>query len=211
MKRLVASVSLALVLAAGSVAPAAAQATTPCRSSEGVTVVVDFGSLGGGVEQHCEEAGAGIDAARLFESNGFPLTYVQRHPAFVCRVSGVPADDPCVNTPPTDAYWGLWWADGESPEWRYSTTSAGSLAVSGGASVALAWNDRLPESPPGVPAPVHAAGSAASPTTVPDEPPDGETTQGDRAALPRWVAPAALAALLAAAGGVLLLRRRRST
>ena len=41
-----------------------------------------------------------------------PPTYDAASAGYVCRVSGKPADDPCVNTPPADAYWGLFWSDG---------------------------------------------------------------------------------------------------
>ncbi len=40
----------------------------------------------------------------------------------------MPADDPCVNTPPADAYWGLWWSDGTTGKWTYSSLGAASLA-----------------------------------------------------------------------------------
>ena len=54
----------------------------------------------------CDAGGAGKTAAAQFAAAGFALTRVQRQPGFVCRVEGKPAEDPCVNTPPTDAYWG---------------------------------------------------------------------------------------------------------
>ena len=73
----------------------------------------------------CAPDGGGRTADRLLKDTGHALTYVQRFPAFVCRIDGVPADDPCVNTPPADAYWGLWWSDGESGEWSYSSLGRG--------------------------------------------------------------------------------------
>ncbi|MDX6371065.1 MAG: hypothetical protein QOD98_53, partial [Nocardioidaceae bacterium] len=103
-----ATAAAGLGLVATSSAPASAAA---CSGATGVTVVVDHGSLGGGVEQVCNAGGGGEDAVSLFTGAGFALTYVQRQPGFVCRINGQPASDPCVNTPPSDAYWGLWWSD----------------------------------------------------------------------------------------------------
>lgn len=124
-----------------SAAPAAAvEPAAVCPGVSGVTVVVDFHELGGGVQQVCEPEGGGRSADRLFPAAGYPLTFVQRFPGFVCRVSGLPADDPCVNTPPAEAYWGLWWADGESGEWKYSSVGVGSLTIPAGGYVALSWN-----------------------------------------------------------------------
>ena len=156
---------MALVVAAAAtavvppvvLAPAAQAAA--CTSGQGVTVVVDFGSLGGGVQVACETDGGGRTASRLFPDAGHPLTYAQRQPGFVCRVSGVPASDPCVNTSPEDAYWGLWWSDGESGSWTYSSFGAGSLEVPDGGSVAFAWDDQPGQPRPGATPPVHRASS----------------------------------------------------
>ena len=104
-----AAVLAAAAYAAAPVPPASAAA---CSTGHGVTVVVDFHELGGGVQTGCVADGAGDTAAELFPAAGFSLSYVQRQPGFVCRVEGVPAEDPCVNTPPADAYWALYWSDG---------------------------------------------------------------------------------------------------
>ncbi|MGZ4456328.1 MAG: hypothetical protein ACXVGM_19035, partial [Oryzihumus sp.] len=101
-----------LVTAAVGLLPTAPAQAAACSTGSGVTVVVDFHELGGGVQQVCDAGGAGEDAATQFTESGFSLTRVQRQPGFVCRVDGAPSSDPCQNTPPADAYWGLWWSDG---------------------------------------------------------------------------------------------------
>jgi hypothetical protein len=121
------------------VAPAAASAEA-CPGSTGVTVVVEYGALGSGTSTGCAAEGGGQTADRLLKDTGHALTYVQRFPGFVCRVDGLPADDPCVNTPPADAYWGLWWSDGKTGEWSYSSLGAGSLAIPAGGYVAMVWD-----------------------------------------------------------------------
>ena len=74
------------------------------------------------------------NAARAFGNTGHGLTYAQRQPGFVCRVSGLPdpSRETCGNTPPTDAYWGLFWSDGQSGTWSYSSVGIGSLKVPAG-------------------------------------------------------------------------------
>jgi hypothetical protein len=170
--RLVAAVTL--TAATGLVhTPAPAQAAA-CGTDTGVTVVVDFHELGGGVQQVCDPGGGGDSAAELFPDNGYPLDYVQRQPGFVCRVSGKPADDPCVNTPPSDAYWGLWWSNGDSGSWTYSSEGAASLNIPDGGSVAFSWNGSSTKSPPGVAPATHD--DEASPTSSPA--PDGSGGDG---------------------------------
>jgi hypothetical protein len=151
----------ALVLAAP------AQAAT-CTDSGGVSVVVDFKSLGGGAQSLCDPDGGGQNAAALFTDNGYELTYAQRTPGFVCRVDGVPASDPCINTSPSNAYWGVWWSDGKKGKWTYSTLGVGSLTIPAGGSVALAWDDVEGQSTPGVAPPKTATATpSASPTVKP--------------------------------------------
>ena len=161
-----------------------AQAAT-CSTGHGVSVVVDHHQLGGGVSTVCDGGGGGHYADRLFEDNGFALTYVQRQPGFVCRVNGAPSDDPCVNTPPADAYWGLWWSDGKSGSWTYSSVGVGSLKVPDGGYVALSWNGGDGKAQPGVTPTAHAspapssspsASATQSPTPTPTRAPSSSPT-----------------------------------
>ncbi|MBC9734655.1 hypothetical protein IBJ60_15650, partial [Nocardioides sp. zg-578] len=161
-----------LVAAAGAVvAPAPAQAAA-CASAGGVTAVVDHNELGGGVQQVCVTGGGGDTAAAVFTAAGFPLTYAQRQPGFVCRVGGLPADDPCVNTSPTDAYWALYWSDGTNGSWAYSSAGAGSLTVPDGAYVAFSWQGSTTKSPPSAtPTPHRAPAASPSPQPAPSAQP----------------------------------------
>ncbi len=74
-------------------------AAAPCATAEGVSVVVDFNELGGGVQQVCLATAVGDQASDLFPAAGFPLTYAQRQPGFVCRVSRRPRGGPVRRTP----------------------------------------------------------------------------------------------------------------
>ncbi len=137
---LAAALGLVFLLGLQVVAPTPAQAAA-CGGATGVTVVADFNGLGGGVQGACVADGGGDKASSLFPVAGFPLTYAQRQPGFVCRVSGVPESDPCVNTSPADAYWGLWWSDGTNGRWTYSSLGVDSLRIPDGGSVAFSWDD----------------------------------------------------------------------
>jgi len=165
-----ARIAAAAVLAAAAYAgsPAAPATAAGCSTDHGVTVVVDFHELGGGVQTACIADGGGETAAQLFPAAGFPLTYVQRQPGFVCQVSGKPADSPCVNTPPADAYWGLFWSDGTSGSWTYATSGAGGQHVPDGGYVGFSWQGSDIRAAPGYrPAP-HPS---PSPTPTPDHDP----------------------------------------
>jgi hypothetical protein len=132
-----------------------------------VTLVVDFNELGGGTQVVCDAGGGGDTAASLFPANGFPLTYAQRQPGYVCRVSGVPTSDPCVNTSPADAYWGLWWSDGESGSWTYSSLGAGSLRIPDGGYVAFAWDQVDGQQRPSANPAAHPSQPTPTPTPTP--------------------------------------------
>jgi hypothetical protein len=161
------------VLASSSPASAA-----PCPGSSGVTVVVESNRLGADSSQSCVTDGSGRSADRLLEEAGHSLTYVQRFPGFVCQIDGLPADDPCVNTPPADAYWGLWWSDGKTGKWTYSSLGAGSLSIPAGGYVAMVWDgsagDVRPSADPAVhatPTPTPSATKKPSPTPTPTSTP----------------------------------------
>ncbi|GAB3769200.1 hypothetical protein FB382_002530 [Nocardioides ginsengisegetis] len=171
-------VAAVLVTAATGVIPAAPTQAAACSTASGVTVVVDFHELGGGVQQVCDAGGAGDDAATQFEDSGFALTRVQRQPGFVCRVNNAPSSDQesCVNTPPADAYWGLWWSDGTSGTWTYASQGVDSLTVPEGGYVALSWNGSSTKSPPGAAPTAHKTASP-TPSPSPSHQPTQQPTQ----------------------------------
>ncbi len=174
LRRLRTAAAVALLLGAAAVIGPPAEAT-PCPGASGVTVVVEFNGLGAGSAQACVSDGAGHTADRLLKEAGYGLDYVQRFPAFVCRIDGLPADDPCVNTPPADAYWGLWWSDGTTGKWVYSSLAAGSLSIPAGGYVAMVWDgstgDVRPSATPAVhPTPTPTPAPTPAPTPTPTKP-----------------------------------------
>jgi hypothetical protein len=181
VSRILARVAATVLVAAACAAlPTPAQAAT-CASSGGVSVVVDFHELGGGVRTACLPDGGGDRASDLFPAAGFPLEYVQRQPGFVCRVSGVPADNPCVSTPPANAYWSLWWSDGESGAWTYATSGASGLTVPDGGYVGFSWQGSSSRTPPGVapsahPDPEPTQQPSAHPTKQPSAQPSSSSS-----------------------------------
>lgn len=121
--------------------PAAADSER-CPAGTGVTVIVDYGALGGGVQIACDRGGAGDPVSEVSPRVGFPLSYVANEPGFVCAVAGKP--DPqasCGRTPPSNAYWGLFWSDGSPASWSYSSEGARSLKVPAGGSIGWRWQD----------------------------------------------------------------------
>ncbi|WP_141847469.1 hypothetical protein [Lapillicoccus jejuensis] len=120
---LVAGTSLVAGLAV-AVPAAPAEAAWACS---GVTVVVDFTAFGGGVQKKCDTAHP-TTGLKALQDVGYTLTGTQRYGlAFVCRINNKPskAQDPCVVTPPANAYWSYWKAPHKGA-WSYSSQGAGS-------------------------------------------------------------------------------------
>lgn len=111
----------------GYAAPGSATAETgsvgACSGNEGVTVVVDFGTLGGGVQTRCapEPVKSGFDA---LSRAGFAYEVIPG--GFLCRIDGKPSNRPCNRTPPPDYYWSYWLASEPGGAWTYSDLGAGS-------------------------------------------------------------------------------------
>jgi hypothetical protein len=125
MRRLVARLSATAAAAglatAGLVAGAVPAQAAACTGTSGVTVVVDFGSS---TSVRCAPGDPSSGLAAL-QAAGFSVKQVQRQPGFVCRIDGAPASDPCVNTPPANAYWAYFHA-ARGGSWSYSSLGAAS-------------------------------------------------------------------------------------
>jgi len=167
--RLLAAVLLGTVAGVvGVTAPAHAAA---CPPGTGVTVVVN-----GGVR--CDaDGGTGERASRNFADAGHTLSYASRSGGFVCRVDGAPADDPCTDASPADAYWALFWSDGTSGAWAYSSLGVGALRVPSGGAVAFVFQNSSTRRSPSVPAPVAAP---PPPRETAGSPDSGSTTAKPR-------------------------------
>jgi hypothetical protein len=164
------TVAVLVAAAAGVGAPGQAQAAA-CGTAHGVTVVVDFHQLGGGVQTACDPGGGGHHTSTQLTDVGHVLTYAQRQPGFVCRVDGSPSSDPCINTSPADAYWSLWWSDGKSGTWSYASSGVASLKVPAGGYVALSWQKGNAQARPGVSPKPHGVQPTSSPTSRPPSSP----------------------------------------
>ena len=170
-----------LVLALATPAPDATAASWTegaCPDRSGITVVVDLQGLRDEVLVRCAPAPveSGYDALTKV---GVDWTPTQRHPGFLCRIEGFPADDPCVTTPPPDAYWGYWRA-AYGGSWRYSqygpaTTSPAPGPVDGWAF--STGDDQPPRvAPPPPPAPAPSPSPSPTATPRPSPPPSPAPT-----------------------------------
>lgn len=98
----------------------------PCAPNTGVTVIVDFQTLrtAPGDEPVYVGCAPGEQASGFaaLQSAGFAPQGTERWgPAFVCRLLGLPSPgaEPCVNTPPANAYWS-YWKSRPGGQWAYS-------------------------------------------------------------------------------------------
>ena len=115
-------------------APAAAAGKEGhCTDDKGVTVVIDFQALGGGSIVRCATdftGGTGVDA---LHAAGISIEGTKRYgEGFICRIENRPTaseklpvkgkegyQEPCIDTPPSAAYWSYWHAD-NGGSWTYS-------------------------------------------------------------------------------------------
>ena len=160
-RRLVAGSAALLVAAAGLAVAAPAAEAAACSGSSGVTVVVDFGSLGGGVQTGCAGGDPASGLAAL-SAAGHGYTFVPRQFGLVCQIDARP--NPC-NGAPTTAYWSYWHAT-RGGSWSYATAGAGGYNPQPGTVEGWAFGagGRPGIAPPAAPAPPPPA---PKPTTKP--------------------------------------------
>jgi hypothetical protein len=122
LKRALVALAVSAATAGGlAVATAPAADAAACSGTSGVTVVVNFGSLGGGVVTACAP-GDPTSGLTALTGAGFTYAFVPRIPGFVCQINVKP--NPCNGAPAT-AYWSYWHAP-RGGAWTYSTSGAGS-------------------------------------------------------------------------------------
>jgi len=147
--------------------------TTPeaCLDNVGVTVVVDFHELGGGVNVRCAPGpvSSGLDA---LDKAGIVWESVRRFPGFVCRIAGLPGPDKeaCINTPPANAYWSYWVAQ-RGGVWCYISRGPGGRVPPPG--TVEGWSFVLGKTgadtpPPGIPPPAPIDGQPPTPLSASD-------------------------------------------
>jgi len=162
LHRLLGAAALLMGAAAPTVLSQAPVHAAGACTTQGVTVVVDFGALGGGVQRDC--ASSAGKAAALFAAAGHSLGRVQSQPSAVCSVDSKPAK-PCPQMPPANAYWGLFWTDGSTAKWTYASLGVDSLSVPAGGSVGFAWQSAAGTRAPAVSAAVTKAPTKPTKTT----------------------------------------------
>ena len=182
---------------ASGAATVAAQRDGACPTASGVTVMVDFRELGGGVHVRCA-TGAVNSGLEALQGAGIEYRTAVRFPGFVCRIADRPANDPCVDASPATAYWSYWVA-ARGGEWCYSNWGAGnrrpppgsvegwSFSLHRNASTAPPPGIAPPDAVPGTPASLPASDCdqrPSSPTTPAPTAPPGRSTAPDPTAAP---------------------------
>ncbi|MEU5551400.1 hypothetical protein ABZ738_16655 [Micromonospora sp. NPDC047793] len=162
--------------AVGAVPAQAAGRAGHCPDANGVTVVVDFKELGGGVVVRCAPGDQATGLAAL-KNAGFQIAGTLRWgEGFICRIEGKPstATEKCVDTPPASAYWSYWHApDGGS--WAYS--DRGVLNRKPPAGSFEGWSFSFNRSADNAPRPAVAPNRPAPPPrTTPAAPPPPRTS-----------------------------------
>lgn len=151
----------ALIAAGGIVGSAVPAAAAACSGTSGVTVVVDYGAT----ESIRCASGAPTSGFDALAGAGFSVTRVQQFPSAVCRINGYPASDPCVQMPPSNAYWSYWHAK-RGGSWSYYSVGPASSDPAPGTVEGWAFGGGAPPSVP-PPAPTATPSSSSSTSSKP--------------------------------------------
>ncbi len=206
---LLVSVVMAAPLLLGLPSAAASAQTGACPDDAGVTVVVDFQSLGAGTIVACAP-GPVADGFDALAKAGVGFRTVTSSPGFLCRIEGLPAEEDCADVPPADAYWSYWTAQ-RGGSWTYARSGAGSRVPPPGTVEGWSFStdptrsdSTAPRTAPPAPAPVATPTPAPAPApeqaAPPPEPPPPAQPQGDAAGPPAAPGPTDDAAATGSAG-----------
>jgi hypothetical protein len=173
MRRLLVAGAIAAVLVAVPFASRGDDANTACSDGQGVTLVVDFQALGGGVNVRCapQPVGNGYDAFR----NAHVSYETVEGRDFICRIAAQPENANCSNYPPADYYWS-YWAAKPGGEWQYTTKGAGARKPSPGSYEGWSFVSSDTASPPRYPVPPAPTTTTTASTVAADAPATATTT-----------------------------------
>ena len=146
-------------------------ANRACDNDQDVTIVVDFGSLGGGVNVRCAVGFVkGENGFKVFRRADVAYETVTNS-EFVCRIAARPGPDTedCANTPPPDAYWTYSYAK-RGGDWVYANVGPGSHKPQPGSFEGWRFNNGDGQTTPRYPVPAPQAPPATTATTTPPSP-----------------------------------------
>lgn len=141
----------ALVLAAGLVASGSTSSQAlnpalgysgPCVGADaltGTTIVVDFQHLDNPVgtlpnivrcSPNADPTTNPRNGVEALQDAGFALQGTAQYGlAFICKIESQPSNQTCQQTPPANAYWGYYHANGAGHAWTYSNSGAANRTV----------------------------------------------------------------------------------
>ncbi|MCX6523849.1 MAG: hypothetical protein NTX58_03640, partial [Actinobacteria bacterium] len=130
-------------------APPVAAAEGACTTATGITVVIDFQDLGGGISTRCVSGEVDNGFAALTAA-GINFQTATRAPGFLCKIAGLPTTEQCIQPAPTTAYWSYWLAN-RGGNWCYSSLGAGNIVPPPG--TVQGWSFSLNRTDSDAPAP----------------------------------------------------------
>jgi hypothetical protein len=165
---------LALLQATAWSTPAAADPVSDCSTTVGTIVAVDFSPWTDTVERGCAVQ-LSTEYAAMHAAGFTTAGDGTDGPAFVCRIDDdpPPSVQPCLTTPPADAYWSFWYADAGQDNWTYSEQGAMDFEPQPGS--VTAWIFGSTSTRPPVP-PSALRATNTSPTTTTAAPPTSSAT-----------------------------------
>ena len=144
-------------------APPVAAAEGACTTATGITVVIDFQDLGGGISTRCV-SGEVENGFQALTAAGINFQTATRAPGFLCKIAGLPATEQCIQPAPTTAYWSYWLAN-RGGTWCYSSLGAGNILPPPGS--VQGWSFSLNRTDSDAPAPRVSPPPALSGSSAP--------------------------------------------
>jgi hypothetical protein len=156
-------------LGASEVVVPAGPAGAAADCSSGVIVAADFSPWVPDTVNSVCDPGLPPNAAQALVDTGFDPVGVSTYPplAFICTIAGYPRGEDCSTTPPGNAYWSFWYANGAT--WTYSELGATALTPVAGSVEYWEFGGASASNPPTT-TPAALRSSTSTTTTTPAPP-----------------------------------------
>jgi hypothetical protein len=109
------------------------------KKSDCVTIYIDFGKLNGSKPlTKCLSESKVISGPAFLRDAGYNIVGTQKYPTqIICKLNGLPENDPCVTMPPADAYWAVLLENNN--EWTWAQTGIDQVKLKNGQGIGLVY------------------------------------------------------------------------
>jgi hypothetical protein len=109
------------------------------KNSNCITIYLDFGKLNSSKPTtKCVPEPKIVSGPAFLRDAGYNILGTKKYPTqIICKLNGLPANDPCITMPPADAYWAVLLENNN--KWTWAQTGIDQVTLKNGQGIGLVY------------------------------------------------------------------------